>query len=508
MRTVGPTADIPEIVLDGRTLDHRQIAVAAERGARVRLTTDSLERAGRSWEFAAGAASRRTLYGRSTGVGANRTALVTGDAAAHTLRLLRSHATSAGELRSAGRVRAMLLVRLNQLAAGGSGVDPAILVALAGMIDADALPFVRELGSIGTADLSALATTALALTGEVPTTRPLTGLIAFDTDGLAFLSSNAAVLGDAALAVASLAEAAQAAVVVAALTFHAAGGNAEAYSGAALRTTPFPGAVRVGIGLRWLLAADRSGTRRDVAGAPIPPARIQDPFALRVVPQTHGPVLDAVTAAADVIDRLVNAPTENPLTIADPEEPDGGVVAHHGGFHQAYLQMALDSLSLAVAQSGQLVLARLATLVEPAFTGLAPFLGDGTPGASGVMVCEYVAASALASIRAAATPAGLQTVTLSRGVEEDASFASLAAVQCLNIAQRYRELLAGELVAAVRANRMGGARPVGGPLGEALALCRPLSAEFADRDLTDDLAVGESLLPSLAAFLSAGVHYT
>jgi len=296
--------------------------------------------------------------------------------------------------------------------------------------------------------------------------------------------------------------------VVAALTFHAAGGNAEAYSSAALRATPFPGAVEVGAALRWLLAADRTGLRRDVAGAPIPAARIQDPFALRVIPQTHGPVLDAVTAAADVVDRLVNAPTENPLILADPEGTDGGVIAHHGGFHQAYLQMALDSLGLAVAQSGQLVLARLATLVEPAFTGLTPFLGDGEPGASGVMICEYVAASALAFIRAAATPAGLQTVTLSRGVEEDASFASLAAVQCLAIAQRYRELLAAELVAAVRANRMNGAGRMAGPLRDALAVCAPLSSEFADRDLTDDLAVGESLMPSLAAFLSAGVHYT
>ena len=131
-------------------------------------------------------------------------------------------------------------------------------------------------------------------------------------------------------------------------------------------------------------------------------------------------------------------------------------MAHHGAFHAAYLVQSLDSLVLAVAQSAQLSLARLTMLAEPAYTGLHPFLGDGTPAASGVMIVEYSAASALAELRALATPAGIQAVTLSRGVEEDASFATLAARQALEAVSRFRAVLAAELVASLRCLRMQG----------------------------------------------------
>jgi len=131
-------------------------------------------------------------------------------------------------------------------------------------------------------------------------------------------------------------------------------------------------------------------------------------------------------------------------------------------------------------------------------TCLPPFLGNGTPGASGIMACEYVAASALARIRASGSPAGLQTVTLSRGSEEDASFASLAATQCLDMAQSYRQLLACELVAAVRAIRMRPRQPVTGVVGDIVALCHALPVSFEDRDLSGDLDFANELLPVLA----------
>ncbi len=498
MKITAPTSSpLPVISVGGARLDHRQIA-AARSGVQVVITAEGSERVRQSWLHGLAVADDRPLYGRTTGVGANRTVRPVGDPTGLARSLLRSHATSVGVPRSAERVRAMLLVRLNQLAAGGSGVAPAVVAGLCRMINDDSLPLVRELGSIGTADLSALASTALALMGEAPTSRPTAGPTPFGaTDGLAFISSNAAALGDAALAVHLLDEAARAALVVAALTFDAVNGNAECISDTALLTTPFPGAGVVARTLRRLLGVDARGVRR-AGGEPVPAARIQDSFGLRTIPQTHGPVLDALTAAAVVVNRLVNAPAENPLVFGGLRPSQDGAIAHHGGFHQAYLQMAMDSLGVAVAQSGQLVLARLAVLVEPEMTCLPPFLGNGTPGASGIMACEYVAASALARIRASGSPAGLQTVTLSRGSEEDASFASLAATQCLDMAQSYRQLLACELVAAVRAIRMRPRQPVTGVVGDIVALCHALPVSFEDRDLSGDLDFANELLPVLA----------
>ncbi|WP_196073225.1 aromatic amino acid lyase [Nakamurella alba] len=477
-----------EIAITGTDLDIAGVFAVSRSVAGAVLADAGRANIEASWRFAIDEATRRPLYGRSTGVGANRTVPVTGDRTAHALDLLRSHATSAGAPRSADRVRAMLVIRLNQLAAGGSGAGPGLADGLVGMLRADALPVVREWGSIGTGDLSALATTALTLLGELPTVdgRTLPPVPFEGPDGLAFISSNAATLADAALGTTELLVLARACLGIAALTFAAVDGNAEAFAPAVRQATPFPGVGVVCASMRRLVG---EGDAR-------PPARIQDPFGLRALPQVMGPVLDALSGANAVLVRMINAPSENPVLLP-PTDTAPGQVAHHGAFYASYLQSALDGLNLAVAQSGQLVMARLATLIEPAFTGLAPFLSDGTPGASGVMVCEYVAASALGELRAAAQPAGLQTVTLSRGVEEDASFASLAASATRRMAGPLRTLLAAELVAAVRAHRMRAAS-VTGPVGELLEVCAALPAATEDRDLTEDLRIAEELLPSIA----------
>ena len=475
------------IRLEGTQLSCVDVVRAARRGEPVELTTAGRGRAESSFRFANQLAQTRPVYGRSTGVGANRSIAVT-DSAAHALSLLRSHATSAGPVRSPERVRAMLVVRLNQLAAGGSGCDPAVLDALAAMIAADALPTIRQHGGIGTGDLSALATTALALLGEGATARKLPGRVTFNApDALPFISSNAATLADAALAYVDLEELSRAAVVVAALTFAAINGNPEAFSPAVERVTPFAGSRRVCGWMRTLINLDPQ------------PARIQDPFGLRAFPQVQGAAVDALHALDNTVVALINAPAENPVFL--PDVAAEASFAHHGGFHAAQLQMTLDSATVGVAQTGQLVLARLATLIEPAFTGLAPFLGDGAAGASGVMIVEYVAASALAELRASAVPAGLQTVVLSRGVEEDSSFASLAARQALGAVENYRILIACELVAAIRALRMQRREPY--ELRAALEITRQLSSETVDRDLSADIEQAATMLAGLAAGLAA-----
>jgi histidine ammonia-lyase len=114
------------IVVDGERLTPVEITQLAYRLDHFVLAEAALSRVARSYEFGEQAAARRPIYGRSTGVGANRDAILV-DPAAQAEALLRSHATTSGEPRSRERVRAMLAVRLNQLAAGGSGASPDVL---------------------------------------------------------------------------------------------------------------------------------------------------------------------------------------------------------------------------------------------------------------------------------------------------------------------------------------------------------------------------------------------
>ena len=467
--------------LDGSSLTVAQIGAVAA-GEPVFVT--SMARAVAARAYADQAAARRPVYGRSTGVGGNRLIslddLTPGKGDDPALALLRSHASSLGALRSPERIRATLVVRLNQLAAGGSGVDPAVIDGLATMIRTDALPPIRELGGVGTGDLAALATTALTMLGEVPASGgqlrgPLPAHVPVGIgDALPLLSSNAATIADAALAGISLRDLAMQSLTIAAATFTGVRGNPEAVSVTVEEVTPFRGAQTVCRTMRSLIDTTDTG------------ARIQDPFALRALPQVHGPLLDALDVLDGVIEKLANSPSENPIFLPHQE------VAHHGGFHVAYLAQALDAVRLALAQAAQLSLARLSMLCDPSITGLPPFLGDGRPGASGVMTVEYVVASALSSLRALATPASLQTVTLSHGVEEDASFASLGARQALDAVPIYRSVLAGELVASVRCLRARNLTPT--PLADWLARCAVLDPAMVDRDLTADLLKAEDLL--------------
>ena len=153
----------------------------------------------------------------------------------------------------------------------------------------------------------------------------------------------------------------------------------------------------------------------------------------------------------------------------------------------------------ALFQTAALSVARLGTLVEPAFTGLNAFLAD-TPASSGIMILEYVAHSAVADIRRLAAPAALGGAVLSRGVEEHAGFGTQSARATSDTVAAYRAVLGCELTAAVRALRMQDRVPAaGGPLRWAYDLAGAvLEPGTADRPLDSDLVAVQRVLDGFA----------
>jgi histidine ammonia-lyase len=141
---------------------------------------------------------------------------------------------------------------------------------------------------------------------------------------------------------------------------------------------------------------------------------------------------------------------------------------------------------------------RIRMLNDPETNGRNAFLASGEDGASGLMMVEYVAAGAIAEIRAAAQPASVGTLVLSRGMEEDATFASQSALQLERSVAAYRVLLCCELVGAVRLLRQRGLNDrFTGVTGEALALAAGLPWNDDDRDLRGDLADAQLLLDDI-----------
>ncbi|NBE54746.1 aromatic amino acid ammonia-lyase [Streptomyces boluensis] len=484
------TGAVLDVVLDGQTLPAADVVRLADGTARPVPDAAAMRRAEESWHAALRLAASGRVYGRSTGVGANRNENVPTEAAAeHGLRLLRSHAGAIGAPLPAREVRAMLAVRANQLLAGGAGLRPAVVTALCAALDAGAHPVVNEFGSVGTGDIAALSQVGLALAGEHRWEggTPPAPIALENNDALALISSNALTLGQSALALDELRRLIAATQVVGALSLLAVDGSYEAYAEPVHAARPHPGTYAVAERSRRLLGApDR----------PAPPAdRIQDPYGFRVLPQVHGPAQDAADALERTLRVEINAAAENPLISAANR-----AAYHHGGFYLAQLALDLDHFRLALVQTARLSTSRLAALNEPAYTGLRPFLADGEAASSGTMILEYAAGAALGDLRAFSAPASLGHAVLSRGVEEQASFASLAARQTLRTAEPYRLVVGCELVSAVRALRMRG-RPVDPdlPVGRAFALADSTLADtFTDRPLTDDVTAAAQLLDAFA----------
>ncbi|MBO0510837.1 aromatic amino acid ammonia-lyase [Streptomyces beijiangensis] len=480
------------VVLDGESLPVSDVVRLARGTARPVPGTEAMKRVELSWDAARELAASGRVYGRSTGVGANRNESVPSDAAAdHGLRLLRSHAGAIGDPLPEREVRAMLAVRANQLLAGGAGLRPTVVTALCEALEAGAYPVVNEFGSVGTGDIAALAQVGLALAGEhpwegageAPEAQPLD-----NNDALALISSNALTLGQSALALDELRRLVGATQVVAALSLLAMDGSFEAYAEPVHAARRHPGSYAVAARSRYLLGAPER---------PTPPlGRIQDPYGLRCVPQIHGPAQDAADLLERTIAVEINAAAENPLIRADTALNQSPAAYHHGGFYMAQLALALDHFRLAVTQVARLSTSRLSALNEPAFTRLRPFLADSEAASSGVMILEYAAGAALGDLRAFSAPASLGHAVLSRGVEEQASFASLAARQSLRAVRAYRYVVGCELVAVVRALRQRDLRiDPELPVGRAFDLASSvLDDDAADRPLTGDVEAAAALL--------------
>jgi histidine ammonia-lyase len=468
------------------------VVALADRREQVSVSEATIAAVAHAHEIAAELSTRCDIYGRTTGVGANRTTSVSPDDTEYGMRLLRSHAVDAGDPLDSRTVRAMLAVRLSQLCVPGAGLDPAILAGLEAMLNDDAIPELRQYASIGTGDLAPLAGTALTLIGERPATRPLTPMPKWGADSaLPFMSSSALTVGRGCLAMEELSRLERASSVIYVLSFLALDGNRQALSSVAANASAAPYVDTVAARVRSLI---------DPNGLPdASPARIQDPYGLRVYPVAQASVLASLHSLESQLARTLNTSQENPLFDIDNE-----TVIHHGAFYQASLSLELDGTTLALALTAPITHSRIRMLNDPDTNGGNAFLAADTDGSSGLMMVEYVAAGAIAEIRSSAQPASAGTLVLSRGAEEDATFASQGVQQLERSIAAYRVLLCCELVGAIRLLRQR--KLVGqftGAVGDALALVAVLPANVEDRDLRGDIALAESVLDDIGRLVAA-----
>jgi histidine ammonia-lyase len=454
-------------------------------------------------------ASGEPSYGLNTGVGHRKDERLSDDELRRLQDVLvTTHAGGIGPPLPTEVVRAALMVRLNGIVRGGSGASPAVADVLAAMLNAGVHPVVPETGSVGTGDLSQLATMALVATGrgwakvgaEVLSAREALGrvdiepLVLQPKDGLAFMSSNAISIGHAALVCAQAVEAATVADVVAALSLEAIGGNPSIIQPVVAQAKPFPGQVEACDSMRAAL----KGSYLFEPGAP---SSIQDPLSFRVAPQVHGALREFIVFARRAVEIELNGLSDNPLVSVEDR-----TMVHNGNFDPLSMAIAFDALRVALAHVGQLSDRRMNHLWKAFFASM----GQAGPAPEGAvpklfgLSLRYPAAALFAELRQLAAPATLDVSPLDLEVEDHATSAPLGVRKSDEAVRLLEDILAVELLLArdvLTAMPSRGALGVG--TGSALDLVEktlagtdersPASVHLAVRERLSQLSVRSSL---------------
>ena len=400
------------------------------------------------------AAGDRAVYGVNTGFGKlARVRIGAADRATLQTNLIRSHACGVGAPLPRPIAALALLLRIQTLALGHSGVRLELVERLVDVFHRGWIPVIPSQGSVGASgDLAPLAHMALVLLGEGAvddgrTVRPAAevlgeaGLAPFQLavkEGLALINGTQISTAILAVAVHEAEVLARSADAIAATTLEALKGSISPFDRRVQAIRPHPGQAVVAANFRRLLEGSAIlESHRDCS-------RVQDNYSLRCVPQVHGAARDWIAFVRRVVETEMNSVTDNPLVFSE----GGAPLVSGGNFHGEPVALAADSLKIAVAELGTSSERRVDYLVTPDLSELPPFLARHGGLESGLMIPQVVAASLVNENKVLCHPNSVDAIPTSGGKEDHVSFATAAARFAREIAANVRRILAIELLAA------------------------------------------------------------
>jgi histidine ammonia-lyase len=455
------------LAIDGTSLTLEQLRLFERDRPTVELAAAARARMQQSEAtVAATVASGRTAYGINTGFGAFANRVIPAQKTQKLqLNLVRSHACGVGEPLAPALVRRMLLLKANNLAAGFSGVRPLVVETLLALLNADVTPVIPAQGSVGASgDLAPLAHLTLALIGEGEATAPQRGsdqgsgsarralanlevlraagvepLELQAKEGLALLNGTQLSL---ALALDGLFRAEtllDASVVCCAMTVEGLAGSHSPFDDRIQQASRLPGQIEAARRIRALLASD-SEIRRSHENC----ERVQDPYAVRCMPQVFGAVEHTLRHAREVLGNAINGVSDNPLIFGED-------VLSGGNFHAEPIGFISDFLAIAVAELASTSERRIDLLDRRVNPNLNMFLTSEPGLESGFMIAHVTAAALVSENKTYAHPASVDSLPTSAGQEDHVSMAPWAGRKLAKICDNTARVLGVELLAAAHA---------------------------------------------------------
>ena len=448
-----------DVVIDGNSLTLEQVTAVARDRAPVSLAPHARQRARTTRRIVEELVAQRAVaYGVTTGFGKLSEVAIPPDRLAELqVNLVRSHAAGVGDRLPEREVRAMMLLRANVITKGFSGARLDLAELLLDMLNAGLWPAVPEQGSVGASgDLAPLAHLALSLIGEGTLMRNggsesgaardmldaagLAPITLAPKEGLTLINGTQAHTAIGALALVDAHRLWRVAHVAGAMSLEALLGTPVAFDARIQDARGQLGQAASAAYLRELLS-DSEIRESHRTGDP----RVQDAYALRCMPQVHGPVLDAIDFAAAVIGRELNAATDNPLVFENGELLSGG------NFHGQSVAMALDFLAIALTNLATIAERRIDRLVHPDLNqGLPPFLTRDAGVNSGFMMAQVTAAAIASECKVLSHPASVDTIPTDGNKEDVVPMAMTAAWKLRRVVRNVRYVLAIELMCAAQ----------------------------------------------------------
>jgi len=401
-------------------------------------------------------AEDRVVYGINTGFGllAN-TRIAEQDLEVLQRSIVLSHAAGIGALMSDATVKLIMVLKVNSLARGFSGIRLQVIEALICLINKQVYPTIPQKGSVGASgDLAPLAHMSAVLLGEGKAryqgeiisgkeALAIAGLAPFKLaakEGLALLNGTQASTAFALEGLFNAEDLYASATVCGALSVEAALGSRRPFDPRVHQVRGHQTQIDAAAAYRHLLTdtSELSVSHSDCE-------KVQDPYSLRCQPQVMGACLDQIRNSAKTLLVEANSVSDNPLVFAADNDVISG-----GNFHAEPVAFAADNLALAIAEIGSLSERRMALLIDSSLSKLPPFLVNNGGVNSGFMIAQVTAAALASENKTFAHPASVDSLPTSANQEDHVSMATFAARRLKDMSENTRGILAVEILSAAQ----------------------------------------------------------